>query len=646
MCSNLTQSQDPRFQALGDLCTELAPFPQPSGLDDAALADLIVGQFCSQSLFQTMRLKANTLGIPVDALLIAEGHMREEAFYQALADQMGVDFIGVDQATCLRLRFADGPRLLHNFYQSHLFVTEDGLALCPRGLGASSLVAVLLQVQNKVNQLGASFNSIRIKLVAPSVVVHHYQTSFQDKILDQACHGLMNSYPKQCAKGGPSAWQWLGLVGLAGILIYQGYYAWEEFWLGLFALCSVFFFLLISLRLAACLVRGKLALDFRQRPPLYEGSDRDLPIYTLLVPLFKEAHMLPQLIEGLGKLDYPKPKLDIKLLLEESDPETIEAANALDLPPHYQVLIVPDAKPRTKPKALNYGLALARGTHVVIYDAEDLPEPDQLKKALALFARHDDTVATLQAKLNFYNPRESWLAKQFTVEYCSLFDGLLPAFRLFDFPLPLGGTSNHFRKAALVEVGAWDAFNVTEDADLGMRLYRHGFRSEVLMSTTYEEAAARFRDWLPQRTRWMKGWMQTYYVHMRQPLLLLRQMGLWRFLGFQAIIGGVIFSHLAHPVFLGLLLWEMPFDTLPSDLSLIVLWVLSLFNLSFGYFVTMWLGVFTIKLRSLMGFSFAILTLPFYWILMSIAAYRALFQLLYAPFLWEKTHHKGLSSQS
>ncbi len=282
---------------------------------------------------------------------------------------------------------------------------------------------------------------------------------------------------------------------------------------------------------------------------------------------------------------------------------------------------------------------------MVIYDAEDLPEPDQLKKALGLFAHHDDTVATLQAKLNFYNPRESWLAKQLTVEYCSLFDGLLPAFRLFDFPLPLGGTSNHFRRDALVEVGAWDAFNVTEDADLGMRLYRHGFRSEVLMSTTYEEAAARFRDWLPQRTRWMKGWMQTYYVHMRQPLRLLRQMGLWKFLGFQAIIGGVIFSHLAHPVFLGLLLWEMPFDTLPSDLSLIVLWVLSLFNLSFGYLVTMWLGLFTIKLRSLPGFFIAILTLPFYWILMSLAAYRALFQLLYAPFYWEKTHHKGLSSQ-
>ena len=623
------------------LLSTLSPLPLPTGLDEAALTELMVGSLCSPSSFQTARLKATSLGLPVDVVLILEGLVHERAFYQVLSDRVGVELLTADKASCLVLDFQDGPRYFRHSQQSQIFLTTDGAALCPRGLSAQSIASHILILKNELQRLPAPFNRGKIWIVTPSDVKLRYRRTFQDDLIAQATDGLAVAAPHHSARGGPSAWQWLGITAIIGLIVWQEAYAEPRFWLAVFAVCSVFFFLLISLRLGACLVRGALALGFQKRPPLTDKADHALPIYTVLVPLFKETSVLGQLITGLQGLDYPKAKLDVKLLLEEVDHETIAAIRAMNLPPFFDVIVVPKGSPRTKPRALNYGLALAKGDYVVIYDAEDIPEADQLKKALGLFERLDETTATLQAKLNFYNPTDSWLAKQLTVEYCSLFDGLLPAFRLFDFPLPLGGTSNHFRINALRQVGGWDAYNVTEDADLGFRLYAHGFRSGILMSTTYEEAAGRFRDWLPQRTRWMKGWMQTYMVHMRRPFTLLRQLGLWKFIGFQAIIGGVVFSSLAHPIFLGLLLWQMPYAQLPSDLTLIALWVLSLFNLSFGYLVTMWLGLITLKFRSLVGFSFAIFTLPLYWILMSLAAYRAVVQLLYAPFYWEKTRHWG-----
>ena len=623
------------------LLSTLSPLPLPTGLDEAALTELMVGSLCSPSSFQTARLKATSLGLPVDVVLILEGLVNERAFYQALSDRVGVELLTADKASCLVLDFQDGPRYFRHSQQSQTFLTTDGAALCPRGLSAQSIASHILILKNELQRLPAPFNRGKIWIVTPSDVKLRYRRTFQDDLVAQATDGLAVAAPHHSARGGPSAWQWLGITAIIGLIVWQEAYAEPRFWLAVFAVCSVFFFLLISLRLGACLVRGALALGFQKRPPLTDKADHALPIYTVLVPLFKETSVLGQLITGLQGLDYPKAKLDVKLLLEEVDHETIAAIRAMNLPPFFDVIVVPKGSPRTKPRALNYGLALAKGDYVVIYDAEDIPEADQLKKALGLFERLDETTATLQAKLNFYNPTDSWLAKQLTVEYCSLFDGLLPAFRLFDFPLPLGGTSNHFRINALRQVGGWDAYNVTEDADLGFRLYAHGFRSGILMSTTYEEAAGRFRDWLPQRTRWMKGWMQTYIVHMRRPFTLLRQLGLWKFIGFQAIIGGVVFSSLAHPIFLGLLLWQMPYAQLPSDLTLIALWVLSLFNLSFGYLVTMWLGLITLKFRSLVGFSFAIFTLPLYWILISLAAYRAVVQLLYAPFYWEKTRHWG-----
>jgi glycosyltransferase XagB len=185
------------------------------------------------------------------------------------------------------------------------------------------------------------------------------------------------------------------------------------------------------------------------------------------------------------------------------------------------VIVVPCGLPQTKPRALNYALCFARGSLLTIYDAEDIPDPRQLRRAAAAFAVLPQDTACLQAELVFDNANENWLTRQFTIEYAMLFGMILPALAAHRLPLPLGGTSNHFRIDALRRAGAWDAYNVTEDADLGIRLARLGFDTDTITSCTYEEANVSLRNWMRQRTRWMKGFLATWLVHMREPLAAL-----------------------------------------------------------------------------------------------------------------------------
>ena len=229
---------------------------------------------------------------------------------------------------------------------------------------------------------------------------------------------------------------------------------------------------------------------------LAQLDDAELPVYTVLLPLYREAEVLTDLVEAIESLDYPKDKLDVKLLLEEDDLETRMAATALLLPSYFQRLVVPAGVPKGKPRACNYGLAHARGDYCVIYDAEDRPEPDQIKKVIVAFSKDTRRVACVQAKLSFYNPNQNLLTKWFTVEYASLFDLYLPALNSLSLPIPLGGTSNHFRVDILRDIGAWDPFNVTEDADLGIRIARLGWRTAVIDSVTYEEANSRLGNWI------------------------------------------------------------------------------------------------------------------------------------------------------
>ncbi len=372
-------------------------------------------------------------------------------------------------------------------------------------------------------------------------------------------------------------------------------------------------------------------------------SDEKLPVYSILVPLYREARVLPALIRALRAIDYPKNKLDIKLIVEMDDEDTARAADAAAADPRFSVIRVPDGLPRTKPRACNYAVPFALGEFTVIFDAEDIPETDQLRKAVAAFRASDDSVACLQARLNFYNANECWLAKMFALDYALWFDYLLPGLDRLNIPMPLGGTSNHFRTDALRAIHCWDPYNVTEDADLGIRLARAGLRVRTLDSTTFEEATTTLGNWLRQRSRWMKGYMQTWLVHMRSPRALYRNAGLRGFVGFQLFIGGTFLSAFINPllwlsfllyVFFGTSLFVSPFGVLTAHVSMV--------SLVAGNSIFAYLAMLGPYRRGWLELSPYGLTAPLYWLLISGAAMRALWQLFTRPFHWEKTEH-GLS---
>lgn len=379
-----------------------------------------------------------------------------------------------------------------------------------------------------------------------------------------------------------------------------------------------------------------------QVEPARPISDDALPVYSVLVPLLGEANMVPQLLDALCALDYPAALLDIKLILEESDVETLHMVRSHQLPGCFEILVVPPCWPQTKPKALNFALPFATGELLTTFDAEDVPEPQQLRMAAQMLQTGPPNLACVQAKLAFYNPYQNWLTRQFALEYASLFDIVLPTLAAYRLPLPLGGTSNHFRTNVLREVGGWDAHNVTEDADLGIRLDRLGYSVDVLNSTTFEEALPRLGSWLRQRSRWLKGWMQTWLVHMRAPRQTWRDMGWVGFLVFQVLMGGIVVSSLVHPFFLIAVLYGAVTGTVwpnTSEFGPVMLFAAQTIVLMSGYCVMMLIAWRACRRRHLDGITWSILSMPFYWLLLSIAGWFAVWQLLIAPFYWEKTQH-------
>jgi cellulose synthase/poly-beta-1,6-N-acetylglucosamine synthase-like glycosyltransferase len=378
-------------------------------------------------------------------------------------------------------------------------------------------------------------------------------------------------------------------------------------------------------------------------------KDANWPKYTVLCPLYREAAVVPQFVKAMQELDYPTNKLQVLFLTELDDVETRGAIRAMNLPSHFNVVTVPDGQPRTKPRACNYGLLHAKGRYVVIFDAEDAPDPLQLKKAVLTFANHGPDVACVQAKLNFYNADQNLLTRWFTAEYSLWFDLTLPGLQQAGFPLPLGGTSNHFRTELLRTLGAWDAFNVTEDCDLGLRLAHYKLKTVVLDSTTYEEANSQVKNWIRQRSRWIKGYMQTYLVYMRNPLRYLQAKHWDEFLSLQLIVGGKTAVLFINPLMWLLLLGYVflrPFvgDFYHTLFPMPVLYMGTL-CLVFGNFFYTYTHLFGCINRGRYGLVKWTLLIPFYWILTSIAACMALQQLIFKPHYWEKTQH-GLHLQN
>ncbi len=373
---------------------------------------------------------------------------------------------------------------------------------------------------------------------------------------------------------------------------------------------------------------------------LQQLKDSDLPMYTILIPARDEASVLPVMAQALQQLDYPPDRLDVKLLLEDDDVETITAARQAHLPHFVEIVVVPVSDPRTKPKACNFGLQRAQGEFITIYDAEDLPDPSQLKKALLAFQQSDSRLGCVQAKLSYFNAGQNLLTRWFTAEYGAWFDLLLPALHAAGMPIPLGGTSNHFRTRVLKEIGAWDPYNVTEDADLGIRLHKAGYRTAVIDSITYEEANSEFVNWIRQRSRWIKGYLQTWLVHMRHPLQLRRQLGRKGFWGFQLAILGTPLMFILNPLYWFITsLWFMTHWGIIPHLFPPGIYYLGMINLLAGNFAFTYLNSVGAAKRGHWDLvPYTILT-PIYWSMMSLASWKALIQLVTRPSHWEKTKH-------
>lgn len=430
----------------------------------------------------------------------------------------------------------------------------------------------------------------------------------------------------------------LGFVLLSVALLYYNY-LWYFIVLNAFATLFYLSFSFYKFFLMYKALAHDLEIPVTEEE-LRKIDERKLPIYTILVPLYREAEVLSKLVRAIDELDWPKVKLDVKLLLEEDDEETLEAVRNLKLPPHFNVVVVPDSLPKTKPKACNYGLIHARGKYTVIYDAEDLPEPDQLKKIYVAYSKAIPQIVCIQSKLNYYNRTQNLLTRWFTTEYSMWFDLFMPGLDASNAPIPLGGTSNHFITAKLRELGAWDPFNVTEDADLGIRMHARGYKTTIIDSTTFEEANSEIYNWIRQISRWVKGYMQTWLVHMRHPMRLYRKVGFKSFFSFQMVIAGTFFGFLMNPVYWTLTaLWFLTEWGFIQSIFPSVIYYIGAIALYIGNFLFTYVNVAgTMRRKYYDTVKYALLS-PLYWALMSYAAWKALIQLVYKPHFWEKTQH-------
>jgi cellulose synthase/poly-beta-1,6-N-acetylglucosamine synthase-like glycosyltransferase len=484
--------------------------------------------------------------------------------------------------------------------------------------------------------------------VISTTIGRHTFSAPGTSLLDHACQGLAERAPELSARRRqrpPRRLAWL--TAAAAVLAVAGLTVLAPLAVGV-TLMTV-----VTLAYAAALVhRIELVRRAVAHDATLEVTDEDaravpdaaLPIYTVLVPAYREPAIVAAVVRGLGQLDYPAHRLDIKLLLEADDKETIAAAERACAGTNVEIVLVPAAEPRTKPKACNYGLALSQGEFVTIYDAEDRPEPLQLRKAVVAFRRSSPRVACLQARLSYHNAEQNLLTRWFTCEYDTWFRWLLPGLVATGAPIPLGGTSNHIRRDVLVQVGAWDAFNVTEDADLGVRLARMGWRVAVLGSTTYEEANSDVINWVKQRSRWYKGYLQTCLVHARSPRRLVQELGWKSTAGFLLFIGGTPLLALLNPLFWALsVLWWLAHPALIERLFPAPLYHLGMACWVIGGFGLLYANLANTRASGKPQLAAAALTAPLYWALMSLAAVKAMVQLITQPSYWEKTTH-GLDS--
>lgn len=556
--------------------------------------------------------------------LVHRGAISESVLYRLWAEEAGLIYDDAPAASDVLLRPFDGVARLSNI--RHVLVAgRKGQSLLYMAPDLKELAMLKFYLRQYPDMRE------RLRLCPPTVLVallhHRYGKAAAGRAQEMTPTHLS-------ARLVLSGWQGFCFGGLLLGLLWLFFTKGEVYLPFLYWGMTLFFFACVVIRLLAAWNARPLNIK-----PLARYRFYDLPIYTVFVPLYKEASVVGQLVEALNGLNWPTTKLDIKLICEADDSETLAALAQQDLPAHFEVLRVPSVGPRTKPKALNYALQFAHGEFVVVYDAEDRPHRDQLLEAWQAFRRGGKNLACLQAPLMIGNFSHNYLTRYFSFEYAGLFRGLLPWLSRRGAVMPLGGTSNHIKRKVLQEIGGWDSYNVTEDADLGMRLARFGYGVDVINRPTTEDAPENYKDWKTQRTRWFKGWMQTWLVHMRAPLQTFRQLGLRRFSLYFLYTTGLLLSALLHPFMLIGLAWGVV-QALSGyhDQTVMAAVIFNGMNLITAYLSFYVLCKKTLRLDERRKY-FYLWGVPLYWLLLSGAAWRAFFQMFTAPHHWEKTPH-------
>lgn len=576
--------------------------------------------------------RATANGTDFQSELLMSGLVAEKDLYAEIAAHLGLPFIDEVDPNRLIIGQSDIWTYLNgrDRFPTAKLARRDGsvaLLIAPERLGLAALRRLVWRRHSLIRHL---------HVTSPATLRRALIDRARSSLSANATGALFESMPRCSARIVIDGRQGVVLGMLMVLMMLAISLRPFEAFLSLHVVSSVFYLGCVGLRFAA--TRRTAAT-----PPSDLGRvlPETLPRYSVLVALHKESDVLPQLVAALDHLVWPRSKLEIKLVCEADDEDTLGTSATIDLPPHFEIIEVMPGLPRTKPKALNYALPLIRGEFVVLYDAEDRPHPLQLLEAWRRFEHNDADLACLQAPLQITNGADGVLARLFAFEYSALFRGLLPWLSGKVALLPLGGTSNHIRVAALQAVGGWDPYNVTEDADLGARFARFGYRTETILLPTLEDAPLTKSVWIPQRTRWFKGWIQSYLVHMREPILLFRQIGPRSFAVLQILFAGLVLSALFHPLLIlvpSYIAVHLTFGGSMTQWQLGLL-ALDIGNIACGYLAFLLLGWSSLPKAERRGFWKIVVRTPSYWMLLSRAAWRSVWKLCRDPHQWEKTPH-------
>lgn len=580
------------------------------------------GAVTAENVVSALALHARRGG-SLGTILLARRMVTEDALYSVLAEHWGLRLVDPT-------RTLPDPRLI-DLYGAQNCVAQGMLPFAHAGTATVILAASPEDFDRHHKALTTAFGPVMMALAPPARIEAALLSLRGASLAARAEHRVADAEScRHWRLGSIGPRMTLALAALITlVIIFPGQFLMI---LSLWAIMTLI--ASTGLKLAATIAALRPSLS---EPP--EPIIARLPTVSVIVALYREGDIAGRLVKRLELLDYPRDLLDVILAVEADDTVTFNALAHADLPLWMRVITVPDGQLRTKPRALNVALDHCRGSIVGVYDAEDAPDPDQIRKVVTRFHMRGADVACLQGVLDFYNPHTNWLSRCFTIEYAAWFRLMLPGLQRLGVAIPLGGTTLFFRRDVLEKLGGWDAHNVTEDADLGIRLARHGYRTELIETTTAEEANCRPLPWVKQRSRWLKGYMVTYGVHMRDPALLWRQLGPRKFAGFQILFLCTLSQALLVPVLWSF--WALPMglphpvaDLLPAKLIYATFWLFLATEA-----VTIAMGMFALRRTAHKLSLLWVPTLHVYYPLAALASYKALWELVKNPFYWDKTSH-------